>query len=292
VVDRLDAVVLVQELQPGVEAENGRHHRHREVPGDRGVGLRADPVGHPQGADADVGAAPGEAAHVPLDLDRVLAQPGLVDRPGRHLFGEHRGVARTRAVHRGRRLDHELANARRFLARGEQLHGADDVDFLHRRPSPSAARGRHDACVDDRVDVLTGDDLRDDGVADVRPDEPDPAEFGPWWDDIDADHGSDTGISCQAAGTTSTGVPGDAGNHYYLCHEYPQPDSNSIDATLRTGRRELLLAELAALHPRLLQQLAVLLLRHTLTALLDNGTHSGPSKLKESVSKAYLQVTL
>jgi hypothetical protein len=53
-----------------------------------------------------------------------------------------------------------------------------------------------------------------------------------------------------------------------------------------------LLAELAALHPRLLQQLAVLLLRHTLPALLDNGTHSGPSKTKENVGKAYPQVAL
>jgi hypothetical protein len=32
----------------------------------------------------------------------------------------------------------------------------------------------------------------------------------------------------------------------------------------------------------------VLLLRHALAALLDDRTHSGPSKLKESVGKAYL----
>ncbi len=35
------------------------------------------------------------------------------------------------------------------------------------------------------------------------------------------------GIGGQPAGTASTGVPRDAGHHHYLCHEYPQPDSNS-----------------------------------------------------------------
>ena len=42
-------------------------------------------------------------------------------------------------------------------------------------------------------------------------------------------------------------------------------------ATPRTGRGSL--AELAALHPRLLQELAVLLLRHALAPLLDDRTH-------------------
>ena len=65
-------VVLVQELQPRVVAEHGRDDRQPEVRRQRAVDVRADHVGGAEHGDPDVGAAPGEPAHVALDLGDVL----------------------------------------------------------------------------------------------------------------------------------------------------------------------------------------------------------------------------
>jgi hypothetical protein len=72
---RLQPVVLVHELQPGVEPQHGGQRRQPEVVGHRGAYPGADEVGQPQRDHLDVRAAPGEPAHVALDLDGVLAQP-------------------------------------------------------------------------------------------------------------------------------------------------------------------------------------------------------------------------
>ena len=71
--DGLEPVVLVHELQPGVEARAPSGTTGSEkyaVMG--GLDPRADEVGEAQRGDRDVGAAAGEAAHVRLDLDGVL----------------------------------------------------------------------------------------------------------------------------------------------------------------------------------------------------------------------------
>ena len=71
-----EQVVLVQELQPRVEAEHARQHREPEVAGDRAHDVRADDVGRADRRDVDVGAPAGEAADVALDLVDVLGVSG------------------------------------------------------------------------------------------------------------------------------------------------------------------------------------------------------------------------
>src|SRR5437868_5451573 len=57
----------------------------------------------------------------------------------------------------------------------------------------------------------------------------------------------------------------------------------------RCGRRPGLLLQLAALHPGLAEQLAVLLLRHALAALLDDRTHADPSRSSMVVTASALR---
>src|SRR5262249_19431558 len=77
---------------------------------------------------------------------------------------------------------------------------------------------------------------------------------------VDADHAVDVGVRGKTARETAAEVTGDPGDQDDLPHGRLPPD-------------EGLLAELAALDARLLQQLAVLLLRHPLAALLADRTH-------------------
>src|SRR4029453_17445421 len=66
---------------------------------------------------------------------------------------------------------------------------ADDVDLLHRRPAAGTQGRGHHGQMDDGVHVATGDDLGDQGVADVRPEEGDVAQIVPGWRHVDSDHG-------------------------------------------------------------------------------------------------------
>ena len=75
-------VVLVQELHAGVVAERGGHDRHAEEAGEHRVDPRTDEVGEPQRRDVDVGTAPGEGAHVALDVEAVLGEPARGDARG------------------------------------------------------------------------------------------------------------------------------------------------------------------------------------------------------------------
>ena len=127
---------------------------------------------------------------------------------------KHRGVFWRRAVHLGRRLDDEPLNAGSLLAGCEQLHGADDVDFLHRRPPADAAGRCDDAEVDDCVDALGRDHLGDDGIADVGSDEVHVAEVVPRRDDIDTHHEVDVGIGCDPTGKAPADLSAYASNEH------------------------------------------------------------------------------
>ena len=105
-----------------------------------------------------------------------------------------------RAVDRGRRAEHELADGARPLARGQQLHRADDVELLG-GPDATALR-RVDVEVDDGVDVLDRDDLADDGRADVGADELHAAEVASRQDRVDPDDPVDAGILAEVGEPT------------------------------------------------------------------------------------------
>ena len=256
-------VVLVEELQPRVEAEDPGDHREPEVVGQRARDVGPDHVGGPDHRDVDVGAPAGEPADVALDLVDVLGVARGGQALGTHVLGEHRGVTRTGAVDGGRRLHDQPLDGRRLLARSEQLHGADDVELLHRPATTGRAGGRDHAHVDDGVDVLLRDDLRDDRVADVGADEGDVADVTARRDRVHADDSIDGRVAGRGAREASSDVPGDPGDQ----HDPPHG-------------RGVLLAELAALHARLLEQLAVLLLGHALAPLLDDRTHESDLSLR------------
>ena len=176
VLEQRHQVVLVEELQARVVAEHGGGHRQPEVGGHRARHVPPDDVGAAEHRHPDVGAAAGEAAHVALDLGDVLGVAGARGAARLHVLGEHRGVTAAGAVDGARGLHDEVADARRLLAGGEELHRPDDVELLHRVASAGAAGGRDHAHVDDGVDVLLGDDLGDDRVADVGAHEGDVAD--------------------------------------------------------------------------------------------------------------------
>src|SRR5690606_14068758 len=93
-------------------------------------------------------------------------------------------------------------------------------------------------------------------VADVGPDELDLTDVTAGRNDVHPDDAVNGGVGCCVARESAPDVPGDPGDQ----HDPPHG-------------REVLLAELATLDARLLEQLAVLLLRHALAALLDHRSH-------------------
>ena len=102
-------------------------------------------------------------------LSRAKPSPG--GRRRLLLLGEQHRVARARAVHLGRRLEHDAAHRRRLLAGREQLDRAHHVEFLERRASAGARRVGRRRGVHHGVDVAVADDLGDERVTDVGADE-------------------------------------------------------------------------------------------------------------------------
>ena len=94
----VEEVVLVDELQPRVEAQDRGDDGQLEVGRQRGVDARAEAVGEAQGRDGNVRAATREPADVALDLDRVLGEARPRQPLGLHVLGEHRRVLRRGAV--------------------------------------------------------------------------------------------------------------------------------------------------------------------------------------------------
>ena len=184
------------------------------------------------------------------------------------------------------------------MAGGEQLHRADDVDFLLRHPATGRGGGREDVHVDDRVDGRLGDDPPDHGIADVRAHKLGPPDGMRRGHDVDTDDPADRVVTRERLGDPAAEVARHTSDQDDLRHEPHLPVT--LDATIlpvssnlrlpsnaerprhhRAPERGLghavgavsssvgLLA-VATLVARLAQQLAVLLLRHPLAALLDD----------------------
>ena len=137
-------------------------------------------------------------------------------------------------------------------------------------PRPPALPGvGDDAHVDDGVDVLLGDHLGDHRVADVGADERDVADVAARRDDVDADDPVDGRVGGERAREPAPEVSRDPGDQDDLAGGCPSALPSAA-----------LLAELATLDARLLQQLAVLLLRHALAPLLDDRTHENLFRLR------------
>jgi hypothetical protein len=219
--------VLVQQLQPRVEAEHGHDHRQPEVLRQRGADRGTDRTGGAQHGHRDVGPAPGEAADVALHLHGVLAEAGARGALGRHLLGEHRRVPAGGAVDRRGGADDQPLDARCLLTGGEQLHRADDVELLHRGAGAALGGRGHQAEVYDGVDVLALDDLGDHRVADVGAHEPDRAGVSARGYDVDADHPVDLWVVGEQARDPATGISRDPGHHDYAAHGVLPPPSGS-----------------------------------------------------------------
>ena len=216
--ERVDPVVLVHELHPGVVAEGHGDDREVEVVGDRGADPRADDVGEAQREDLGVGPAPGEPADVALDLDGVLAETAGRGALGPHVLGEHRGVARRGAVDGRGGLHDEAPHGAGLLAGREELHRPDDVDLLLRRAAPDERRRRDDVHVHDGVDARRLDDAGDHRVADVRADELDVADVVARRDDVDADDPRDGRLLAEPAREEATEIPGHPGHEHHRRH--------------------------------------------------------------------------
>ena len=257
--DRLDEdrqeVLDVHELQARVVPERRRQGGAAEVLAERREVVDIEQVGGAQGRDQDLGSAPREPARVRLDLDDVLRESRADSAPGARGLAEQRRVARRGAVDGGRGAQHELAHDGRTLARGQQLHRADDVELLAATATPHLGA---EVEVHHGVDVLDRDDLADDRRADVGADELDAAEVTVGKHGVDTDDLLDRGLVGEAPRHEGGEGVGDAGDQNDLAH----------------GAWGLL-AQTTTLHARALQHLAVLLLRHPLATLLDDRTHRG-----------------
>ena len=190
----LDRVLFVEQLDPRIESERGRHHRQREVARERRVDLRPDEVGEPQDREADVRPAAAEAARVVLDLPRVFRVPRPRVRARTDVFGEDRRIRWIAAVHRRRRLHDDLTQLLRLLARGEQLHRPDDVDLFHLRAPARTSRRRDNGGVHDGIDFGRLKHLDDQRVPDVCAHELRARELHARRLEVDAEDLTDVGI--------------------------------------------------------------------------------------------------
>ena len=108
-----------------------------------------------------------EPARVALDVEAVLGKAFPEGTTAAAVLGEHHRVMRVGPVDLRGRLQHDATDRRRLLAGGEQLHRAEHVDFLQRRPATGSRRERRRRRVHDGVDVAISDHLGDKGIADV-----------------------------------------------------------------------------------------------------------------------------
>jgi hypothetical protein len=122
------------ELQPWIATEHGGYHRQGEVPGEV-VSARRPTNGRSAARWPRRPAGAGEIRGRTLDVEDVASEAAARYLTRFGVFGEHGRVAERGAVRRRRRAHDHLAYGRRLLASGEQLHRADGVLFLHRRPA-------------------------------------------------------------------------------------------------------------------------------------------------------------
>ena len=102
--------------------------------------------------------------------------------------------------------------------------------------TPGRARGRDHAHVHDGVDVLLGDDLGDDRVADVGAHEGDVADVTARWDDVDADDPVDGRVVGGRAREAPAEVTGDPGDQYDPSHD-AEPPAGAYLPSLRRWTR-------------------------------------------------------
>jgi hypothetical protein len=129
--DGADDVVLLDELEERVEAEDRRAEGSGQVLGDRGDDVGAEHVGEAEDGDDDVGVLVGEVVHERLGLDEGPFDRGPRGRRARGVLAEGVRVLLGRAVDEGRRLDDDVADGGAGGAgRGEEVHRPDDVDLV------------------------------------------------------------------------------------------------------------------------------------------------------------------
>ena len=231
----------------------------------RGVDARADEVGEPQHRDRDVGAAAGEAAHVALDLDRVLGEAASAAAR----LGSMSSVNIAGSCGRGA-VDRRSTTSRPacctlgafWQAASSCIVPMTLISFIAVRPPALPGVAMTLMCTTVSTSAA-GDDLGDDRVADVGA------------------HELGAGRGRAAGGTTSTPIdPLDGGVGAAAAAREPaaevsgDPGDEHDAATAHRACGYFLLRRWTRVF---LQQLAVLLLRHALAALLDDGTHGCPS---------------
>ena len=174
--DGADHVVLVDELEERVEAEDRRADRPGQVPADRGHDVGAEHVGEAQTVTRRRGLSSAKSRTRRFGLDAGTARRrSRAGWPAACPRGRCR-VLLGRAVDEAGRLHHHVAHRRAGGAgRGEQVHGADHVDLVH---GAAGHRRRVDdqEGVHDRVDLGGPHDAAEDRVGLVGADELGPLE--------------------------------------------------------------------------------------------------------------------
>ena len=186
----------------------------------------------------------------------------------RGVFNDQRRITGSAAIHgRGRLHDH-VANTVDSLTRSQQLHGADNVDVLHYRAVARLPGSRDDTHMDHRVGPGTVQNLRYRRVSYVGANEV-RCEGRRGGNHVDSNGPINPRLVDESICHFAAEIAGD-----------PRNNGNSAHG----GALYLLL--IAALNPRTTEEFAVLLLGHSLTALLDHRAHELPLLLHRPPKRA------
>src|SRR5947208_5203433 len=156
---------------------------------------------------------------VALELADVALEARPQREASRHVLGEERGRVRLGAVDRGRPADHDRVHRLGLLTGRQQLKRADHVDVVKLLGFLSRLRRKQDVAVDDGVDVRLRDQLRDERVADVRPDELRAAEVGGRRADVEPGDVGDLGEALEPPRELGAPVAGDARDQDAPAHQ-------------------------------------------------------------------------
>jgi hypothetical protein len=210
----------MDQLQPGIESELGRHDRQREVVGEGRIEPRPDLGLEAEHAAGKPTVPAGEVLEVALELSDVALEPGPQREVAGHLLGEERRAGGLAAVDRRRAPEHDPLQGRGPLAGREQLQGADHVDVVERARRLTGLRIPEDAGVDEGVHPGRGQQTRQQRAADVGFEELGPPELHQRRRRIDADHLLDPVVTFEAERQLGPPVGSDSGDQYASpwCH--------------------------------------------------------------------------